>query len=234
MLAFFKGLGVGLLCLLLFLAGVIFNVEFLKNNSNELHFSTDLSVKMPIKADSFTASIEFYSNENLSKKLILTNEDKESIDSSFKSIFERVKNNGICVEKEYTLKPHFAQKDSFKLPMGQRLEASLDCEFKEMEIFDNLFKDILKEIEKSEFIAVSNPKIHPKISPLILEENEKILNKELISKAYSLESVYSIDLNKTCTLKSIRTNSMKDRKPIQNFNKEQEQVLNALIGFTCK
>lgn len=29
MLAFFKGLGVGFLCLLLFVAGVVFNVEFL-------------------------------------------------------------------------------------------------------------------------------------------------------------------------------------------------------------
>ncbi|EOC4478979.1 hypothetical protein ACX5EL_000547 [Campylobacter coli] len=29
MLAFFKGLGIGFLCLVLFVAGVIFNVEFL-------------------------------------------------------------------------------------------------------------------------------------------------------------------------------------------------------------
>lgn len=28
MLAFFKGLGIGFLCLLLFVAGVVFNVEF--------------------------------------------------------------------------------------------------------------------------------------------------------------------------------------------------------------
>lgn len=42
MLTFFKGLGVGFLCLLLFVAGVVFNVEFLgkEANSNAMQLST--------------------------------------------------------------------------------------------------------------------------------------------------------------------------------------------------
>ncbi|HEG0618464.1 TPA: hypothetical protein SB595_001492, partial [Campylobacter jejuni] len=68
MLAFFKGLGIGFLCLLLFVAGVVFNVEFLgkKDSNHDLYFSRNIEVSNTLKPDILYANINFWANENLS------------------------------------------------------------------------------------------------------------------------------------------------------------------------
>ena len=68
MLTFFKGLGVGFLCLLLFVAGVVFNVEFLgkEANSNAMQLSTQIEAYTKLKPDTYEAEINFWANEKLS------------------------------------------------------------------------------------------------------------------------------------------------------------------------
>ncbi|EHF7931892.1 hypothetical protein J3016_001414, partial [Campylobacter coli] len=122
MLAFFKGLGIGFLCLVLFVAGVIFNVEFLNKNktTQTLNFSRSIETSMEAKPDIFHANINFWANENLSTQTFLSNEDKIQISNTFNQILERSKKENFCSGGSFSLEPNFSYKDGVQTPKGQR------------------------------------------------------------------------------------------------------------------
>lgn len=116
MLAFFKGLGIGFLCLVLFVAGVIFNVEFLNKNktTQTLNFSRSIETSMEAKPDIFHANINFWANENLSTQTFLSNEDKIQISNTFNQILERSKKENFAVAEVFHLNLIFLIKMEFK------------------------------------------------------------------------------------------------------------------------
>ncbi|EAJ5536445.1 hypothetical protein C9E03_10005, partial [Campylobacter coli] len=179
MLAFFKGLGIGFLCLVLFVAGVIFNVEFLNKNktTQTLNFSRSIETSMEAKPDIFHANINFWANENLSTQTFLSNEDKIQISNTFNQILERSKKENFCSGRSFSLEPNFSYKDGVQTPKGQRLHANLECEFTadKLENFNKLLNDLNSIIAKSEFIGISTPALEPKFSKQTLKDNKEKL-----------------------------------------------------------
>lgn len=250
MLAFLKGLGLGFLCLLLFVAGVVFNVEFLgkKDSNQNLYFTRNIETSTVLKSDIFYADIDFWANENLSSKITLNNEEKSEISNTFSQIIQRCKKENFCSGGSFSLEPTFSYKDGVQTPKGQRLSANLKCEFKENQLFDfnRLLNDINSIVEKSDFIGVSIPAIKPRFSKSLLSNNQENLYSQLLKKSYSYAQTYSLDLNKTCILKNLQVNTgdsvvpralsveadnTKYLLPVVN---EQEQIMSAKALFVCK
>ncbi|WP_270989618.1 hypothetical protein, partial [Campylobacter helveticus] len=173
MLTFFKGLGVGFLCLLLFIAGVVFNVEFLgkKSSSNEVELITKAESSIKVKPDIYEAEINFWANEDLSTKLHLSETEKAQISQSFKEILERSAKDKFCTGGAYSLEANFSYENNFKVPKGQRLNAVLNCEIKEgnLSAFNAFLNDINAIVAKSEFIGVSTPALRANFSSDLLK-----------------------------------------------------------------
>ncbi|WP_251822982.1 hypothetical protein [Campylobacter jejuni] len=247
---FFKGLGVGFLCLLLFVAGVVFNVEFLgkKDSNHDLYFSRNIEVSNTLKPDILYANINFWANENLSSKITLDNSEKAEITNTFNQILERSKKENFCSGGSFSLEPNFSYKDGIQTPKGQRFDANLECEFKENQLadFNKLLNDINSIIAKNNFISVSTPAIQTKFSKDTLNNNKENLYKELLKTSYEYEKTYSLDLNKTCVLKNLQVNANTNIAPrmlnAKSDNIElsspiiskKEQILNAKALFICK
>ncbi|WP_144690767.1 hypothetical protein [Campylobacter jejuni] len=250
MLAFFKGLGIGFLCLLLFVAGVVFNVEFLgkKDSNHDLYFSRNIEVSNTLKPDILYANINFWANENLSSKITLDNSEKAEITNTFNQILERSKKENFCSGGSFSLEPNFSYKDGIQTPKGQRFDANLECEFKENQLadFNKLLNDINSIIAKNNFISVSTPAIQTKFSKDTLNNNKENLYKELLKTSYEYEKTYSLDLNKTCILKNLQVNTNTNIAPRMLNAKsdnielsspiisEKEQILSAKALFICK
>lgn len=253
MLTFFKGLGVGFLCLLLFIAGVVFNVEFLgkKSSSNEVELITKAESSIKVKPDIYEAEINFWANEDLSTKLHLSETEKAQISQSFKEILERSAKDKFCTGGAYSLEANFSYENNFKVPKGQRLNAVLNCEIKEgnLSAFNAFLNDINAIVAKSEFIGVSTPALRANFSSDLLKATKEKLNDELLTKAYEYEKNYSTKLNKNCVLKSFSLNSalivtpralMMSAKSAANeaislpLTNEQSQSAVANLLFICK
>ncbi|TKX31523.1 hypothetical protein [Campylobacter estrildidarum] len=250
MLAFVKGLGIGFLCLLLFIAGVIFNVEFLeKKNSNQaLFFSRNIEVNTDLKPDEFYTNINFWANENLDTKITLSDEEKNQITNTFSQITQRAKKDNFCSGGSFSIEPNFSYKDGAQTIKGQKLNANLECIIKENELdnFNHFLNDLNSIVKKSSFVGVSIPTLEPKFSKQLLEENKEKLYDKLLQKAYSYEGIYSKDLNKSCTLKTLKTNldpnitprifaaKSNDMQLALPIVKDTKQSLNATALFVCK
>lgn len=207
MLAFLKGLGVGILCLLVFVVGVIFNEEFLNKNGKEsgLKLSRDIEVYTELKPDRFVANINFWANQTLSTKLNLSQEEKAAITDTFGQVIERSKKENFCSGGSFSLNPNFSYQEGVQIPKGMRLDANLKCEFKteDLNVFNALLSDINAIVDKSEFVAVSTPSLEAVFSNELLKTNKEKLYDELIKKAYVYSENYSKNLNKTCILKNL-------------------------------
>lgn len=252
-MAFLKGLGVGFLCLLLFVLGVVFNVEFLDKkpkNNDYLNFSRELEVGVAVKPDIVFARINFWSKESLGTKAELTQEDRENIAQFFNAVTERVKKDNLCTGGAYDLEPNFVYKDGLQILKGYRLNSSLECNFKEdqFDIFNHMLSDINAMVAKNDFIAVSTPALNPKFSSKLLEVNKENLYDEMIQKAYEIEKKYSKDLNKTCIVRSLNIASS-PRPLVRSMSanlksdasssvmpiiEEEQQKIKAIVSFICK
>ncbi|EAI4327640.1 hypothetical protein QMJ35_001684 [Campylobacter upsaliensis] len=254
MLTFFKGLGVGFLCLLLFVAGVVFNVEFLgkEANSNAMQLSTQIEAYTKLKPDTYEAEINFWANEKLSTTPNLSEEEKADISQSFKEILARSAKDNFCTGGAYSLEANYSYENSLKIPKGQRLNATLQCEIKEgnLSAFNSFLSDINALVAKSEFISVSTPALKANFSNTTLQNAKEKLNDELLNKAYEYEKTYSTKLNKKCVLIEFNFNQngiarnfqgvMMSAKSLEKetvslpLTKEEELNARANLLFTCK
>ncbi|TBR78174.1 hypothetical protein DU472_07035 [Campylobacter novaezeelandiae] len=261
MLTFFKGLGVGFLCLLLFVLGVIFNVEFLNkkkdtnsslNSNRYLSFSRNIEESSKIKPDVFSAHINFWANELLSTKISLTQEEKSQISNTFNQILQRAKQDKFCTGGSYSLEPNFSYKDGVQIPKGQRLNAYLNCNIKpeELNAFNAFINDLNAIVAKSEFISVSIPSLEARFSDELLKESKEKLYDKLLTKSLEYEKKYSSDLNRTCTLRSLNItqrqygatmprvlNSSAKMDGVElslPLVTEGDQKLEAIVSYICK
>ncbi|MBZ7932351.1 MULTISPECIES: hypothetical protein [Campylobacter] len=250
MLAFFKGLGIGFLCLLLFVAGVVFNVEFLEKKypNQALNFSRNIEIGTHLKPDEFYTNINFWANENLDTKITLSDDEKKQIAETFNQIIQRTQKDNFCSGGSFSLEPNFSYKDGIQTIKGQKLNANLECIIKEndLENFNHFVNDLNTIVKKSSFIGVSIPSLEPRFSKKLLQENKEKLYSQLLQKAYSYEEIYSKDLNKTCILKTLDTNlnanisprffatKSNDMQLSLPVVKNTEQSLSAKALFICK
>lgn len=246
MLAFLKGLVVGILCLLLFVAGVIFNEDFLNKNGKEsgLKLSRDIEASVKLKPEHFVANINFWANQNLSTKLNLSQEEKEAVADTFKQIVERSKKENFCSGGSFSLNPNFSYQEGKQTPKGIRLDANLKCEFdtENLNVFNTLLSDINAIVNKSEFVAVSTPSLEAIFSNELLKTNKEKLNDELLKEVYVYGENYSKNLNKTCILKNLEflpqsSSFMPILKDISTLSlpliQEQQVSVKAKAEFVC-
>lgn len=209
MISFFKGLGLGLLCIICFVAGVILNVEFLKTQQTPMTkgftFTSNIEVLNKLTPKTFTSSPNFSASNTLSNKESLSSEEKAALMSSFNAVIEKVAQSKICSGGSYSLEPSFLYKDGVQIIKGQRFFASLDCEFKESELsaYNALMSEVDKISRQGGFFSVNLPALSAVFTDDELLENDKLLERLLIKEALNSAQSYSKELNQTCALKSL-------------------------------
>lgn len=207
MLNYIKGLGIGILCLFLFVLGVVFNVEFLnkKPKTSLLSFERNVNVELNASANNFHSQIVFWLNKNLSTKYELSENEKENIENSFRQINQLIREKNICKGGSYNLEPTFSYKDGVKIPNGYKINAILECNVNENTL--NSYHDLLQRLDKiakqSSSFSISIPALKPQFTKEELNlANEKLYDK-LIEKSLNLNDYYSLKFNKKCEIKSI-------------------------------
>ena len=241
MLNFAKGLGLGFLCLILFVLGVIFNVEFLNKSSNikEFSFQRSINIQLNETATNFSSKIIFWLNKNLSTKYELSQDDKTNIANSFEDITKLIKESNICKGGSYELMPTFSYKDGVKIPNGYELNANLTCDVNKENL--NSYNELLIKLENiaknSSSFSMSVPSLNPKLSKEEINSlNEKLYDK-LLEKSLALSSYYSTKLNKNCQVKSINSYStdpylLRNSNVLPN-NQENTYQISANVMFIC-
>ncbi|AJC87127.1 SIMPL domain-containing protein [Campylobacter insulaenigrae] len=248
MKSFFKGLGVGLLCLLVFVLGVVFNTEFLglKNqNSNSLQFTRDIEVFDEIIPNTYKADLNFNASNELSQKTIIDEEEKASIAKTFKELSTRIAKENLCKGGSYTLEPSYSYNQGHKTLNGHNFYSNFSCAFtkEKNKDFDNLIKDINNISAKNSLIVFSTKALQAMIDEEILEENKEKLYDLALKKAYEKNEYYSKNLNKICSIKSIdfdtnpsklmRANMVYDSVALPIVKNEKQKLL-AKVIFECK
>ena len=253
MINFFKGLGIGLLCILCFVAGVIFNVQFLKSQNtpknSAFSFTSNIEVFNKLRPQTFSSSPNFTASNTLSNKESLSSEDKVALTNNFNAVLEKVKQSKICTGGSYSVEPTFLYKDGVQIIKGQRFFASLDCEFKENELgtYNALMNEVDKISKQGGFFSVNLPALNAVFTDKELLENDKILQNLLIKEALNNAQNYSKDINKTCALKSLspenarivpvlRSNLMSAKADFSSSlpaTNEQAQKMSALAQYEC-
>lgn len=203
---FIKGLGLGLLCVIMFILGLFFNIWFLNGFEKKgFNFTQELQSANKLTPDTFVSTPRFMASEYLSTKVSLNTQEKALIAKTFNEILERVAKDKICRGGSYTIEPTFSYKDGIETPKGQRVEARLSCEIKadELDTYNALLNDMDTIATKSGFITMSMPALRASFSSEILKENEMKLREELINTALSTAEHYAKLTNKQCELKNL-------------------------------
>ncbi|KGI55786.1 hypothetical protein [Campylobacter sp. MIT 97-5078] len=259
MLSFFKGLGIGLLCIVCFVIGVVFNTQFLNPKSssgNGFIFTNELEASNKLTPDTFTSTPSFSASAILSTRTNLTSDEKASIAGAFNEILDRVAQDKLCRGGSYSIEPTFEYNNGLQIPKGQRFEASLTCEIKAEQLasYNTLLNDMDKIAGKSGFFTMSMPSLKAKFSKEQLVNNEKILSEELLKQALSEQERYSNLTAKACTLESLDLNTGNSHVPIfrsvalsassakadSTFENalpivgEEDRSLSALVRYRCK
>lgn len=206
MVSFFKGLGIGLLCVVAFVLGLFFNVWFLSGAEKKgFSFTQELQSANKLTPDNFVSTPRFMASEFLSTKVSLNTAEKALIAKAFNDILERVAQDKICRGGSYTIEPTFSYKDGVETPKGQRVSASLSCKIKadELDAYNVLLRDIDIIATKSGFITMSMPALRASFSNELIKANEMKLREELIKTALATAENYSKLTNKQCELKNL-------------------------------
>lgn len=258
MMNFFKGLGLGFLCVVMFILGLFFNIWFLNGFEKKgFSFTQELQSVNKLTPDTFVSSPRFMASESLSTKISLNTQEKALIAKTFNEILERVAQDKICRGGSYTIEPTFSYKDGVETPKGQRVEASLSCKIKanELDTYNALLNDIDTIATKSGFVTMSMPALRASFSSEILKANEMKLREELISTALSTAEHYAKLTNKQCELKNLDFSSShmpraylmsakasvaesasvdsayKNALPVVG---EEERAINAVASYVCR
>lgn len=256
MLNFFKGLGIGLLCILCFIIGLIFKTEFLNKEEGTkqvLIFTNELELSTKLKPDIFNSELIFSATEALSTKASLSNADKASITSSFNEILLLADKSNFCKGGSYSIEPTFSYEDGLQLPKGQRFNASLTCSIKEnqLELYNKLINELSQLASKSEYFTLSLPSLRVNFSSEQVKTSNKLLKERLIKQALADSDEYSTLSAKTCVLKEfnfsahnqpvLRASSLSAKANDEtNFSlslpvfAEEERSLSANVLYECK
>ncbi|OCX43049.1 hypothetical protein A7X81_07515 [Campylobacter ornithocola] len=249
MKSFFKGLGLGLLCLLLFILGVVFNTEFLglKNQKQGLEFSRNIEVSNEITPNIYNAVLNFSASEELSNKTTISQEEKNHIAKTFKELSERIAKENFCKGGSYTLEPSYNYYQGQKTFNGYKLYSDFICQIPQdkNKEYEQLVKDIENISTTNTFISFNTKALQASFDKTILETNKEKLYDLALTKAFEKTQYYSKTLAKSCKIKNIYF----DGNNIRNFSsslaktadsivlpiiKNEKQTLSAVVVFECQ
>ncbi|TXE88044.1 DUF541 domain-containing protein [Campylobacter volucris] len=248
MKSFFKGLGIGLLCLVLFILGVVFNTEFLglKNqNFSALQLTRDIKVYNEITPNIYRANLTFSSSNELSQKNSIDQEDKTLIANTFKELSARIAKENFCKGGSYSLKPNYTYNQEEKKINGYNLYSNFTCNISKEKIkdYEILSKDLENIITNNPLIILQNQALQASFDEKTLDENKEKLYELALKKAYEKNEYYSKTLSKICSIKNINfdTNQARLMSLSANYDNlvlpiadKQTQELEAKIIFECK
>ncbi|VEJ05551.1 Putative periplasmic protein [Campylobacter lari] len=249
MKSFFKGLGLGLLCLLLFILGVIFNTEFLglKNQKQGLEFSRNIEVSSEITPNIYNTVLNFSASEELGNKTTISQEEKNHIAKTFKGLSERITKENFCKGGSYTLEPSYNYYQGQKTFSGYKLNSDFICQIPQdkNKEYEQLVKDIENISATNTFISFNTKALQASFDETILEANKEKLYDLALTKVFEKTQYYSKTLAKSCKIKNIYF----DGNNIRNFNsslaktadsivlpiiKNEKQTLSAVAVFECQ
>ncbi|AJC85645.1 SIMPL domain-containing protein [Campylobacter sp. RM16704] len=249
MKSFLKGLGLGLLCLFLFILGVVFNTEFLglKNQKQGLEFSRNIEVFNEITPNVFNATLNFSASEELNKKTTISQEEKSNIAKTFKELSERIAKENFCKGGSYALEPNYSYYQGQKVFSGYKLYSDFICQIphdKNKE-YEQLIKDIENISSTNTLISFNTKALQAGFDEATLEKNKEILYDLALNKAFEKEQHYSKTLSKTCKIKNIYFDGNNARYFSSNLTaaadsvvlpiiKHEKQTLIASVIFECQ
>ncbi|MCV3426608.1 SIMPL domain-containing protein [Campylobacter lari] len=250
MKSFLKGLSLGLLCLVLFVLGVVFNTEFLglKNHDKQnIEFSRNIEVSNEITPNIFNATLNFSASEELSKKTIISNNEKDYIAKTFKEISDRIAKENYCKGGSYTLEPSYNYYQEAKTLNGYKLYSNFTCQIPQNKSkdYENLIKDIESISNTNVLISFNTKALQAGFDEAILETNKENLYDLALKKAFEKAQYYSKTLAKTCLVKNIHfdNNNIKYYTPnltasadsvVLPIVKSEKQNLKANVLFVCQ
>ncbi|MCV3446922.1 SIMPL domain-containing protein [Campylobacter lari] len=250
MKSFLKGLSLGLLCLVLFVLGVVFNTEFLglKNHDKQnIEFSRNIEVSNEITPNIFNATLNFSASEELSKKTIISNNEKDYIAKTFKEISDRIAKENYCKGGSYTLEPSYNYYQEAKTLNGYKLYSNFTCQIPQNKSkdYENLIKDIESISNANVLISFNTKALQAGFDEAILETNKENLYDLALKKAFEKAQYYSKTLAKTCLVKNIHfdNNNIKYYTPnltasadsvVLPIVKSEKQNLKANVLFVCQ
>ncbi|WP_257906644.1 SIMPL domain-containing protein [Campylobacter lari] len=250
MKSFLKGLGLGLLCLVLFVLGVVFNTEFLglkNHNKQNIEFSRNIEVSNEIMPNIFNTTLNFSASEELSKKTIVSSDEKDHIVKTFKEISDRIAKENYCKGGSYTLEPSYNHYQEAKTLNGYKLYSNFTCQIPQNKSkdYENLIKDIEGISNTNVLISFNTKALQAGFDETILEANKEDLYDLALKKAFEKAQYYSKTLAKTCLVKNIHfdNNNIKYYAPnltasadsvVLPIVKSEKQNLKANVLFVCQ
>lgn len=250
MKSFLKGLGLGLLCLVLFILGVVFNTEFLglkNHNKQNIEFSRNIEVSNEIMPNIFNTTLNFSASEELSKKTIVSSDEKDHIAKTFKEISDRIAKENYCKGGSYTLEPSYNYYQEAKTLNGYKLYSNFTCQIPQNKSkdYENLIKDIEGISNTNVLISFNTKALQAGFDETILEANKEDLYDLALKKAFEKAQYYSKTLAKTCLVKNIHfdNNNIKYYAPnltasadsvVLPIVKSEKQNLKANVLFVCQ
>ncbi|WP_257928240.1 SIMPL domain-containing protein [Campylobacter lari] len=250
MKSFLKGLGLGLLCLVLFVLGVVFNTEFLglKNHDKQnIEFSRNIEVSNEIIPNIFNTTLNFSASEELSKKTTISSNEKDHIAKTFKEISDRIAKENYCKGGSYTLEPSYNYYQEAKTLNGYKLYSNFTCQIPQNKSkdYENLIKDIESISNTNVLISFNTKALQAGFDEAILEANKEDLYDLALKKAFEKAQYYSKTLAKTCLVKNIHfdNNNIKYYAPnltasadsvVLPIVKSEKQNLKANVLFVCQ
>ncbi|EAK0445757.1 DUF541 domain-containing protein [Campylobacter lari] len=250
MKSFLKGLGLGLLCLVLFVLGVVFNTEFLglKNHDKQnIEFSRNIKVSNEIIPNIFNTTLNFSASEELSKKTTISSNEKDHIAKTFKEISDRIAKENYCKGGSYTLEPSYNYYQEAKTLNGYKLYSNFTCQIPQNKSkdYENLIKDIESISNTNVLISFNTKALQAGFDETILEANKEDLYDLALKKAFEKAQYYSKTLAKTCLVKNIHfdNNNIKYYAPnltasadsvVLPIVKSEKQNLKANVLFVCQ
>ncbi|TQR32337.1 hypothetical protein DMB92_04340 [Campylobacter sp. MIT 99-7217] len=211
MMAFLKGLGIGILCLIAFLGGLVFTEFVFKKSPRDdrLVVNEVIESSLNITPSNFTSNVEFSASAFLSTKENLSGSEKAEITKAFNAILDRASKDKICRGGSYSVEPTFSYKDGISIPKGQRFSAYLNCTIskEQLQIYNTLLNDMDKIATQSNYITMSIPALKASFSEQDLKQSDEKLKEELIKQAQEKATYFSELTQKACTLQNLELSS---------------------------
>lgn len=208
----------------------------------------------------FQSNLRFNASASLSTKPSLSSEEKANIHNLFNAILTRVKQDNFCKGGSYSIEPTFEYKDGLRIPKGQSLNASLECEItkEQLPAYNKLLSDLDGMLGDS--VTLTIPALQAILQPEEIRAAQEKLSDTLLQLATQKAQDYSNLLQKTCSITQVNFTNFSPIGPIfarsslmaaapmsadsanfkaKSYNnalpivEEDEQKIDATVAFRC-
>ena len=213
-----------------------FLTHYSADKNESIQIAQNFKASAPIEPTHFYTFLSFSASPELSIKPTLDKEDKASLERIFDSITQKIKQDSLCTGGSYSIEPTFDFKDGKEIPQGQRISASIECNFPidRLQDYKNLLKSINASLEGK--VLLSTPALEPTTTPERLQEVQFQLTEKILKEVDERLQAYSKQLKKKCKVEEIaflHPSGMNDPTTPPANIKEGANVLNATALFRC-